>query len=86
MLEKNIDDNSKFIIQDNFNIADIALWSFVNWLTSGTIDDFPKDLLNNFSKIKTVFLEVDAIPKIKKWVKNISCKIIKLKSDGKFFI
>ena len=30
MLEKNISENSLYIIKNNFNIADIALWSFVN--------------------------------------------------------
>ena len=30
MLETNISENSLYIIKNNFNIADIALWSFVN--------------------------------------------------------
>jgi glutathione S-transferase len=70
MLETNISDDSRYIIKDNFNIADIALWSFVNWITSGTIDGFPKDFLKNFPKIKKVFLEVNAIPELQKWVKK----------------
>ena len=55
MLETNISENSLYIIKNNFNIADIALWSFVNWFTSGDIDGFPKDLLKKFQKLKRCF-------------------------------
>ena len=45
MLEKNISENSLYIIKNNFNIADIALWSFVNCLRSGDIYGFSKVFL-----------------------------------------
>ena len=70
MLEKNISENSTYIIKNNFNIADIALWSFVNWLTSGNIDGFPKDFLKNFPKIEKVFLEINTMHEIQNWVKK----------------
>lgn len=70
MLEKNISENSTYIIKNNFNIADIALWSFVNWLTSGDIDGFPKDFLKNFPKIEKVFLEINTMHEIQNWVKK----------------
>ena len=70
MLEKNISENSTYIIKNNFNIADIALWSFVNWLTSGDIDGFPKDLLKKFPKIEKVFLKINTMPEIQNWVKK----------------
>ena len=70
MLEKNISENSLYIIKNNFNIADIALWSFVNWLTSGDIDGFPKDLLKKFPKIEKVFLKINTMPEIQNWVKK----------------
>ena len=70
MLEKNISENSLYIIKNNFNIADIALWSFVNWLTSEDIDGYLKNLLKNFPKIEKVFLEINTMPEIQNWVKK----------------
>ena len=70
MLEKNISNNGKTIIANNFNISDIALWSFVNWITSGSIDGFPNNILNDYPKIEKVFKYVKALPEIKNWVKN----------------
>ena len=55
MLEKNISENSLYIIKNNFNIADIALWGFVNCLRSGDIYGFPKVFLKNFQKFKRFF-------------------------------
>ena len=52
------------------NISDIALWSFVNWITSGTIDGFPKNILKKYPKIQKVFKYVNELPEIKNWVKN----------------
>ena len=52
MLEKNIPEKSDLIITDYFSIADIALWSFVAWTTSGAIDGFPKDFLIKYPNIK----------------------------------
>ena len=74
MLETNISENSLYIIKNNFNIADIALWSFVNWLTSGNIDGFPKDLLKKFPKIEKVFLKINTMPEIQNWVKKHTIK------------
>ena len=70
MLEKHISNNGKTIITKNFNISDIALWSFVNWITSGTIDGFPKNILKKYPKIQKVFKYVNELPEIKNWVKN----------------
>ena len=70
MLEEHISNNGKTIITKNFNISDIALWSFVNWITSGTIDGFPKNILKNYPKIQKVFKYVNELPEIKNWVKN----------------
>jgi len=70
MLEKNISNNGKTIIANSFNISDIALWSFVNWITSGSIDGFPNNILNDYPKIEKVFKYVKALPEIKNWVKN----------------
>ena len=52
MLEKNISNNGKTIIANSFNISDIALWSFVNWITSGSIKGFPNNILNDYPKIE----------------------------------
>ena len=67
MLEKNIPENSDLIITDYFSIADIALWSFVGWTTSGAVDGFPKDFLKKYPNIKRVCNFVDEHPEVKKW-------------------
>ena len=66
MLEKNIPENSDLIITHYFSIADIALWSFVEWTTSGAVDGFPKDFLKKYPKIKRVTSFVNEHPAIKK--------------------
>ena len=66
MLEKNIPENSDLIITHYFSIADIALWSFVEWTTSGAVDGFPRDFLKNYPKIKRVTSFVNEHPAIKK--------------------
>ena len=66
MLEKNIPENSDLIITHYFSIADIALWSFVEWTTSGAVDGFPRDFLKNYPKIKRVTGFVNEHPEIKK--------------------
>ena len=67
MLEKNIPENSDLIITDYLSIADIALWSFVGWTTSGAVDGFPKDFLKKYPNIKRVCNFVDEHPEVKKW-------------------
>ena len=67
MLEKNIPENSDLIITDYFSIADIALWSFVGWTTSGAVDGFPKDFLIKYPNIKGVCNFVGEHPEVKKW-------------------
>jgi hypothetical protein len=42
----------------------------VNWITSGSIDGFPNNILNDYPKIEKVFKYVKALPEIKNWVKN----------------
>jgi len=70
MLEKNISNNEKTIMDNSFNISDIALWSFVNWINSGTVDGFPNNILKNYPKIEKVFNYVNELPEIKEWIKN----------------
>ena len=70
MLEKNIPENSDLIITNYFSIADIALWSFVGWTTSGAVDGFPKDFLNKYPKIKRVSNFVNEHPDILKSVND----------------
>ncbi len=67
MLEKNIPENSDLIITDYFSIADIALWSFVEWTTSGVVDGFPKDFLIKYPNIKRVCNFVGEHPEVRKW-------------------
>ena len=65
-----LSESLKLIIDNSFNISDIALWSFVNWINSGTVDGFPNNILKNYPKIEKVFNYVNELPEIKEWIKN----------------
>ena len=86
MLEKNIPENSDLIITHYFSIADIALWSFVEWTTSGAVDGFPRDFLKKYPKIKRVTSFVNEHPEIKKLVQYYFRALILSKCYWKFFI
>ena len=70
MLERSIAENSDWIVESDISIADIAIWRLMGWLSSGTIDGIPTDLLKEFPKIRRVCLAVDAHQKVQEWIEK----------------
>ena len=70
MLERSIAENSDWIVESNISITDIAIWRLMGWLSSGTIDGIPTDLLKDFPKIRRVCLAVDAHQKVQEWIEK----------------
>ena len=70
MLERSIAENSDWIVDSDISIADIAIWRLMGWLSSGTIDGIPTDLLKDFPKIRRVCLAVDAHQKVQEWIEK----------------
>ena len=70
MLERSIAENSDWIVESDISIADIAIWRLMGWLSSGTIDGIPTDLLKDFPKIRRVCLAVDAHQKVQEWIEK----------------
>ena len=59
---------SQWFVGHKMSIADIAIWRISGWLTSGIIDDIPKNLIDKFDNLKNLYLLVDNDKKIKEWV------------------
>ena len=70
MLERSIAENSDWIVESDISIADIAIWRLMGWLSSGTIDGIPTDLLKDFPKIRRVCLAVDRHKKVQEWIEK----------------
>ena len=60
--------NSHWFVEDKMTIADIAIWRIMGWLTSGIIDDIPKNLIDKFDNLKKLYSLVNNDKKIKEWV------------------
>ena len=70
MLDKNIIDDGDWILQPAMGLADIAIWRLMGWLSSGTVDGIPTDILKDFPKITRVCSAVDTNTKIQEWVRQ----------------
>ena len=68
ILNKSIDDKNDYIVKDYFSIADIAIWSFMCWLTGGNIVSVPKDLGKSYINIIKICRKIDKKDIIQKWV------------------
>jgi glutathione S-transferase len=68
ILNKAINKNNNFIVKDYFSIADIAIWSFMCWLTGGNIASVPKDVAKNYENILRLCRKIDSKDIIQKWV------------------
>ena len=68
ILNKSIDEKHDYIVNNYFSIADIAIWSFVCWLTGGNIAAVPKDIAKNYTNIVNICRKVDNIDIVKNWV------------------
>ena len=70
IVDKNISDNSDWILGQSMGLADIAIWRLMGWLSSGMLDGIPTNLLTSYPKISRVCSAVDVHPKIQEWVKQ----------------
>ena len=70
MLDKNIIDDGDWVLQPSMGLADIAIWRLMGWLSSGTVDGIPTDILKDFPKITRVCSAVDSNTKIQEWVRQ----------------
>ena len=68
ILNKSIDEKNDCIVNNYFSIADIAIWSFVCWLTGGNIASVPKDIAKNYTNIINICRKVDNIDIVNNWV------------------
>ena len=68
ILNKSIDEKHDYIVNNYFSIADIAIWSFVCWLTGGNIAAVPKDIAKNYTNIINICRKVDNRDIVKNWV------------------
>ena len=68
ILEGNISESDPWVTGSEISIADIAIWRTMGWMVSGTVDGFPKNLLEEFPKIKRVCKSVDTYPKVLEWI------------------
>ena len=50
------------------SIADIAIWRLMGWITSGVVDDIPKDVLNPFNNLNKLYNEVKKDQKVTEWI------------------
>ena len=70
MLDKNITDDGDWVVQPSMGLADIAIWRLMGWLSSGTVDGIPTNILKDFPKIARVCSAVDSNTKIQEWVRK----------------
>ena len=70
MLDKNITDDGDWVVQPSMGLADIAIWRLMGWLSSGTVDGIPTNILKDFPKITRVCSAVDTNTKIQEWVRQ----------------
>jgi len=68
MLDKNIRDESDWVLGFDLGLADITIWRLMGWLSCGILDGIPTDLIKEFPRITRVCLAVDTHPKIQEWV------------------
>ena len=71
ILNKNIADDSNWVLGSSMGLADIAIWRLMGWLSSGMLDGIPTTLLTGYPKISRVCSAVDVHSKIQEWVSQI---------------
>ena len=68
-LENILADNKfHWFVGDKMSIADIAIWRLMGWVTSGVVDDIPKDILNPFKNLNKLYNEVTEDEQVSKWM------------------
>lgn len=64
-LKKN--EASGWLVGDTITIADIQVYRIGNWLQSGMLDGIPKEILNDYPKVKEHYHRIEALPKVAAW-------------------
>ncbi|MDA0369011.1 MAG: glutathione S-transferase [Proteobacteria bacterium] len=67
--EQIVRDGDGWSVGDRMTIADIAAWRLFGWLTAGTIDHLPTDLIAPFPNLRRVCAKVGQHPKVLAWIK-----------------
>ena len=68
ILDKMIGDDGTWIVGDSIGLPDIAIWRLAGWLSCGSIEGIPTEILQPFDNILRVCKAVDQHPKVKAWV------------------
>lgn len=66
LLQKEV--NSKWFVNNQISIADIAIWRLLGWLKSGMLDGIPKKICENYPKLNNIYTEVHKHPKVQEWM------------------
>jgi len=74
ILNKSINQKNDYIVNNYFSIADIAIWSFMCWLTGGNIASVPKDIAKNYDNVLRLCRKIDKKDIIQKWVNKTFSK------------
>ena len=69
IMEKNIKPHCNWVNGDSIGLEDIAIWRWMGWLSSGSIDGIPVTILKNYPKIQRVCSNVDTSSKVQEWIK-----------------
>lgn len=64
--------SSGWLVGENITIADLLLYTDLQWLTMGVLDGIPKDFLNSYPKCLALMKKVESIDGIKKWQEKYS--------------
>ncbi len=70
MLEIIIKEDADWILGESLGLPDITLWRLIGWLTGGSIDGIPTDIIKDYPKIQKICRAVDGHKKIKQWVEE----------------
>ena len=62
------ENKSHWFVGDEMSIADIAIWRLMGWITSGVVDDIPKDILNPLKNLNKLYNEVEKDQKVTEWM------------------
>jgi glutathione S-transferase len=69
-LDKRLADNAKagFFVGDCLTIADLVIWRLCGWLSGGTLDGIPRDLLDGYARLGGLFQRVDERAEVRAWM------------------
>jgi len=57
-----------YVAGASLTVGDLAIWRLAGWLSSGTIDGIPADVISAFPAISNVCSAVEGHPKVQDWI------------------